>query len=430
MWIIPPQLSSQYSAESDGSTCPSASSFPERELWLMLSGTPMQRPCSWRGWKTRAWSRHPFGAATLDNSTQARFLDWWTSSQRARHASPTAAPANNSETQIPEALVHPSPGILNKGRMDLSSVYCGPSRTVAPPWSSSKTFQLGFAGDGFESLESNYRDWVTRSMNLSLLLRQILVRVIGGSGSSFWPSARANDSEKRGEIDCENQRNGLVGAVNNWPTAKATDGAKGGPNQRGSSGDLMLPSAAAKWTTPKASEMNRGNCPSERSRAMPGLLSQAQNWDQTAPEIEPNSGIPYRENMWATPKASQGGADKTSENHTGAPNLKAQAGSWGPPTARDHKDGATTMENTEVNGLLGRQVLGFSHPTPEIQDGGESLPKVPGSRPRLNRVFVSWLMGAPPFWIQTEPMPCAAQVMASWRSAQRQLLQSFFDDGK
>src|SRR5690606_23623939 len=29
------------------------------------------------------------------------------------------------------------------------------------------------------------------------------------------------------------------------PTPRATDGTKGGPNQRGSSGDLMLPSAVA-----------------------------------------------------------------------------------------------------------------------------------------------------------------------------------------
>ena len=30
---------------------------------------------------------------------------------------------------------------------------------------------------------------------------------------------------------------------------------------------------------------------------------------------------------------------------------------WMTPTARDHKDGATTLANTPVNGLLGRQVL-------------------------------------------------------------------------
>jgi DNA (cytosine-5)-methyltransferase 1 len=36
------------------------------------------------------------------------------------------------------------------------------------------------------------------------------------------------------------------------PTPRATDGTKGGPNQRGSSGDLMLPSAAALLPTPRA----------------------------------------------------------------------------------------------------------------------------------------------------------------------------------
>jgi DNA (cytosine-5)-methyltransferase 1 len=37
------------------------------------------------------------------------------------------------------------------------------------------------------------------------------------------------------------------------PTPRATDGTKGGPNQRGSSGDLMLPSAVTLLPTPKAS---------------------------------------------------------------------------------------------------------------------------------------------------------------------------------
>lgn len=41
-----------------------------------------------------------------------------------------------------------------------------------------------------------------------------------------------------------------------WPTPKATDGEKGGPNQKGSRGDLSMPSAAAltHWSTPKASD--------------------------------------------------------------------------------------------------------------------------------------------------------------------------------
>jgi len=42
----------------------------------------------------------------------------------------------------------------------------------------------------------------------------------------------------------------LTGAL--LPTPRATDGTKGGPNQRGSSGDLMLPSAVHLLPTPTA----------------------------------------------------------------------------------------------------------------------------------------------------------------------------------
>ena len=42
------------------------------------------------------------------------------------------------------------------------------------------------------------------------------------------------------------------------PTPRATDGTKGGPNQRGSSGDLMLPSAVTLLPTPAVNDMGEG----------------------------------------------------------------------------------------------------------------------------------------------------------------------------
>ena len=61
---------------------------------------------------------------------------------------------------------------------------------------------------------------------------------------------------------------------------------------------------------------------------------------------------------------------------------------WMTPTARDHKDGATSLANTPVNGLLGRQVL----VTPMA--GGRSC-----DTPRtLNPLFVEALMGWPTGW--------------------------------
>ncbi|MFI5782682.1 hypothetical protein [Nocardia sp. NPDC051570] len=56
------------------------------------------------------------------------------------------------------------------------------------------------------------------------------------------------------------------------PTPRATDGTHGGPNQRGSSGDLMLPSAVTRMLpTPKASDARRGSSAAERRRKSPSL---------------------------------------------------------------------------------------------------------------------------------------------------------------
>jgi hypothetical protein len=63
-------------------------------------------------------------------------------------------------------------------------------------------------------------------------------------------------------------------------------------------------------------------------------------------------------------------------------------GMWMTPTARDHKDGATSLANTPVNGLLGRQVLTM----PPV--GGDTST----TRRSLNPAFVEALMGWPSGW--------------------------------
>jgi DNA (cytosine-5)-methyltransferase 1 len=50
----------------------------------------------------------------------------------------------------------------------------------------------------------------------------------------------------------------LAGAL--LPTPRSTDGSKGGPNQRGSSGDLMLPSAVHLLPTPTSSAYGSNQC--------------------------------------------------------------------------------------------------------------------------------------------------------------------------
>jgi DNA (cytosine-5)-methyltransferase 1 len=55
------------------------------------------------------------------------------------------------------------------------------------------------------------------------------------------PTPRASDTGTPGRRASEGWRPPLSQVL--LPTPRATDGTKGGPNQRGSSGDLMLPSA-------------------------------------------------------------------------------------------------------------------------------------------------------------------------------------------
>ncbi|MEI2457545.1 hypothetical protein, partial [Lysobacter firmicutimachus] len=65
-----------------------------------------------------------------------------------------------------------------------------------------------------------------------------------------WPTATANDAEKRGDFAAE-RRNGLPGVAKAvWSTPRARDGEKGGPNQAFGSGSTQPLPAQAVWATP------------------------------------------------------------------------------------------------------------------------------------------------------------------------------------
>lgn len=92
MWLIPPSISSACAPESACSMREFASQCPEAGLFVTLSGKAAPRPFSWRGWLTRPWSQHLFGAVTLRPSMPPHGLSPWIASLRASPASPTARP--------------------------------------------------------------------------------------------------------------------------------------------------------------------------------------------------------------------------------------------------------------------------------------------------------------------------------------------------
>lgn len=86
-------------------------------------------------------------------------------------------------------------------------------------------------------LESQTKHWATP-------------RTVTGGGES---------AERKKELGRENSGGvDLQAQVAQWPSPRASDGPKGGPNQRGSKGDRMLPSAAANWPTPAARDWRGG----------------------------------------------------------------------------------------------------------------------------------------------------------------------------
>lgn len=303
------------------------------ELYVTLNGKQVLRPFSWRGWKTRRWNRLLSGTI-LDPSTAARGVESWISSLRAIHVNRSRSPESNSVPSTP--------------------VICGQillvSSTRSTPQSSSwKTFQDIYDSDLSRS-GMTFKQWVTR-------LRQVCLQ-------------RRKSALRTKESDCSS-----------WPTCKASDADKGGPNHCAGDGSPYLTALAARWPSPTSSAAVQGqNVPDGRrgqtligaARGQMWPTSTGRDWKDGSPtERTKEKGLLGRvAGNWPTPKTPTGGPENRAS--------KSKRGSGGgdlDSASRSFRPDPTTTQRGQKSSKSGRTSL-----------------------PQLNPAFVEWLMGFPEGW--------------------------------
>lgn len=219
------------------------------------------------------------------------------------------------------------------------------------------------------------------------------------SQTKHWGTPQARDYRSPDSPDSPNYqrklREGYTIDLNSqaaaWPTPRATDGTKGGPNQAGSKGDLMLPSAAAQFRVNSAG-MNSLNT----SDATDAPIAKVK--DSILPVL-----------AWPTPAARDAKGANSSDHVT--------------------TNGTGRMHMDQLPNFVQHHFLHPDHPTqsgaafsaPVVSVHGKELS--PTTRPehvlgrlRLNPAFACWLMGWPSWWTNPGITSSVRSEMALYRS--------------
>ena len=244
------------------------------------------------------------------------------------------------------------------------------------------------------------------------------------SGASLvtWPRSGTVSDGVCWELTMSVPRTGARGS-GYWPSPRGSDGEKGGPNQRGSKGDRMLPSAVM-WLTPSVEDAGRqGKAENWRQYEEGGRTTQARLRNQVmwpTPQAEDSHhggrsmsprgvqkrltegrqldlgqtvalrGGPLTRQTYPTPKGSPSGPDyaRTNRPESGGDDLATAIArktyptpraSDGPPRSSHNRTWSTTDKNL--------------HTVVAKPEGGQ-----------LNPEWVEWLMGWPIGWTALEPL--------------------------
>lgn len=204
-----------------------------------------------RAWRTKPWIKLLFGAIWPPSMAE-RGVERWISCWRDFPASPLASPESGEE----------QPTSDGSGRM------CGASSgSVERGCSSSKTL-VAFVPKPSSGKSSWTWPKAGALRSGRVFLRQRWVPRTNESDCSWlWPTPNAARVANRLDTQCAGSREGEVPnklgwAVAKWPSPKASDGSKGDPNQRYSSGGTDLSASSVKWMTPTTRDGKDGSEPS------------------------------------------------------------------------------------------------------------------------------------------------------------------------
>lgn len=206
--------------------------------------------------------------------------------------------------------------------------------------------------------------------------REFIVAYPRGQARHVGPGLRTD--EQAGHGWRQPARSGGPTGLNLLPSPRATDGTKGGPNQRGSSGDLMLPSAVTHLLpTPAVNDMGKAYTPDEWDAWTAKMQAAHGNGNGHGKSLEIEAA-----RLLPTPTTTQRGTDADAATREGAgPNLHNAVAAFG-----------------QYANAIGRweSVIGRPAPAPTEPTGK-------GGAHRLSPAFTEWMMGLPAGWITDVP---------------------------
>nr|WP_290561879.1 hypothetical protein [Agrobacterium sp.] len=391
MWLYVPNISTSSESAPVDSALISASNWQfqalEQSAWSR--GKPSRSRNWYQQWKRAIWLQRLFGAMP-EPSMAAHGVERLTASLAASRASLIASPDERADR-----TTNATSG-LTLAVSSSSQAHGSSSLKMSPACSrrglTKSLAQSGFA-ETFTSLASRWREDCSRRQKLARRTRE------SASSSSQWPTATANMVTGPGSSGRDGGDN-LQTAATAWPTPTANDWKGSGPTLERKDGqmrgDRLDYAAEQLWSTPRASDAEKGGPNQSFGAGGQPLPSQAA--------------------QWATPRVA---VNRTSTiamvrpDSVSSLSLEQQA---------EILAGITPIEVARSEKLLKR----FGLSSPPDQKPGESGETSSPERRSLNPLFVEWLMGWPPEWtlLAWTDFGCSAMELSHWKRRMRSALLS------